>query len=66
MTDRIRCDASDWEFSVGQDGRELVARLYFRGERFGPVFKARTERELRRAVASYLLSMSDEPQGRAH
>lgn len=60
---RFTCDASDWEFSVAQDGRELVAMLFHRGEQYGPEFRAESQRDLQRAIARYLLLQADRAGG---
>lgn len=62
---RYRCDGSAWEFSVFQDGRELVARLYFRGEPYGPEFRERDQAALQVAIARYLLLHAERAGGLA-
>lgn len=56
---RFACDSSAWEFDIRQDGRELVARLFFRGDRYGPEFRAPDERQLQRVIARWLLLHAD-------
>ncbi|MGH8077994.1 MAG: hypothetical protein ACREPE_11810 [Lysobacter sp.] len=56
---RFACDSSAWEFSVVQDGRELVAQLFHRSERYGPEFRADNQAALQRAIARWLLLHAD-------
>lgn len=63
---RYRCDGSAWEFSVYQDGRELVARLYFRGEPYGPEFRAGDQAVLQASIARYLLLHAERAGGLAN
>lgn len=63
---RYRCDGSAWEFSVVQVGRELVAQLYFRGDRYGPEFRAADQAQLQAAIARYLLLHAERAGGLAH
>ena len=63
IVQRYRCDASDWEFAIAQDNRELVAVLYFRGDRYGPQFRAGNQSDLKRAIARWLLLNPENPQG---
>lgn len=60
---RFTCDASEWEFAIAQDGRELVAMLFHRGDRYGPEFRATNQRDLQRAIARYLLLQADKAGG---
>lgn len=56
---RFVCDASEWEFAIAQDGRELVAVLFRRGERFGPEFRGEDQADVQRSIARWLLLFSD-------
>jgi len=60
---RFTCDASDWEFAILQDESELVAMLFFRGDRYGPEFRAANQCDLQRAIARYLLLQADRAGG---
>lgn len=51
-------DTSDFQFDCVLDGTEVVARLYFRGERFGPEFRAQQSRSLCLQVSHYLAQMT--------
>lgn len=57
------CDASCWSFSIAQDESELVAMLFFRGDRYGPEFRAANQADLQRAIARYLLLQADRAGG---
>ncbi|KRC33943.1 hypothetical protein ASE10_13485 [Lysobacter sp. Root76] len=63
---RYRCDGSAWEFSVYQEGRELVAQLYFRGEAYGPEFRAADQAVLQASIARYLLLHAERAGGLAN
>jgi len=56
---RFTCDASEWEFAIAQDNRELVAVLFFRGDRYGPEFRAANQSDLQRVIARWLLLHAD-------
>jgi hypothetical protein len=60
---RFRCDSSEWEFAIAQDGRELVALLFFRDEPYGPEFRASSQADLQRAIARWLLLHADRAGG---
>lgn len=60
---RFTCDASEWEFAVAADGRELVAVLFRRGDRYGPEFRAETAQDLQRGIARWLLLHADRAGG---
>lgn len=60
---RYRCDSSAWEFDVRQDGREVVARLFFRGDQYGPEFRERDQQRLQVAIARYLLLHAERAGG---
>lgn len=53
------CDASEWEFSLVQDGREVVALIFFRGERYGPEFRESSAADLKRAIARWMILHAD-------
>lgn len=57
------CDASEWEFTIAQDGRELIAILFRRGEQYGPEFRATNQADLQRAIARWLLLHADRAGG---
>lgn len=56
---RFVCDSSEWEFAVCQDGREVVAVIFFRGERFGPEFRESSTADLQRAIARWMILYAD-------
>lgn len=60
---RFRCDASEWEFAIAQDGRELVAVLFYRDEPYGPEFRATNQADLQRSIARWLLLHADRAGG---
>lgn len=63
---RYTCDASEWEFAIAQDARELVAMLFYRGDRYGPEFRATNQADLQRAIARWLLLHADRSGGGVH
>jgi hypothetical protein len=60
---RFQCDTSEWEFAIATGDCELVALLFFRGERFGPEFRAANQADLQRAIARWLLLYTDKAGG---
>lgn len=60
---RFACDASEWEFAIATGEEQVVAVLYFRGERFGPEFRASNQADLQRAIARWLLLHADRAGG---
>lgn len=54
----IPCNATGFGFVLRQDGRELVARLYYGSEAIGPEFRDTDEDALRLAIAEWLLRLT--------
>lgn len=63
LVNRFACDSSEWEFAIVKGEREVIALLYFRGERFGPEFRATNQADLQRSIARWLLLHADRAGG---
>lgn len=68
MRDHVRHDieASGWQVECWGTSSLIHARLFYRGEQFGPVFEARSSRAIAARLARYLAevaaSLEERPQ----
>lgn len=68
MRDHVRHDieASGWQVECWGTSARIRARLFYRGEQFGPEFEATSGRQIAARIARYLAevaaSLEDRPQ----
>jgi hypothetical protein len=65
VADAIRHDieCTGWQVECWGDAGRIKARLFYRGDQFGPEFEARTPRAIAAAVARYLAEVAASLEG---